>query len=72
MDRVFAVGEVYFRVTYPGSSMKYPRIESFVFVGKNLSDENIEDSWYFQFADLYAQYVSILETSGGDRRCRER
>jgi len=72
LNESFSVGEVHFRVTYPGPLTRYPLIESFVFVGKNLSDENIEDSWYFQFADLYAQYVSILETSGGDRRCRER
>jgi len=64
----FTVGEVYFRVTYPGSSLNYPLIESFVFVGKNLSDEDTEDTWYFQFADSYAKSGSILEGPGGDRR----
>ena len=64
----FIVGEVYFRVTYPGSSLKYPRVESFVFVGKNLSDEDTKDTWYFQFADSFANSGSILEKSGGDRR----
>ena len=67
VDR-FIVGDVYFRVTYPGPAMKYPRIESFVFVGKNLSDEDTEDIWYFQFADSFAKHGSILKSTGGDRR----
>jgi hypothetical protein len=60
--------DVYFRVTYPDPSMKYPRIESFVFVGKNLSDEDDEETWYFQFADSFAKGGSILKSAGGDRR----
>jgi hypothetical protein len=64
----FIVGEVYFRVTYPGPSLKYPLVESFVFVGKNLSDEDTEETWYFQFADSYAKSGSIVGSSGGDRR----
>jgi hypothetical protein len=68
MSDQFIVGEVYFRVTYPGSSLNYPQIESLVFVGKNLSDEDTEDTWYFQFADSYAKSGSILAGSGGDRR----
>ena len=68
MVNQFTVGEVYFRVTYPGPSLNYPLIESFVFVGKNLSDEDTEDTWYFQFADSYAKSGSILEGAGGDRR----
>jgi len=39
-----------------------------VYVGKNLSDEDTEDTWYFQFADAYAKGGSILESAGGDRR----
>jgi len=64
----FVVGEVYFRITYPGPSLNYPQIESFVFVGKNLSNEDTEDTWYFQLADSYAKSGSILAGSGGDRR----
>ncbi|MBS0422782.1 MAG: hypothetical protein JSR66_34060 [Proteobacteria bacterium] len=67
IDR-FREGEVYFRVTYPDSNMHYPRIESFVFVGKSLSDEDTEETWYFQFVDSFAQYGSILEGPRGDRR----
>ena len=64
----FVVGEVYFRVKYGERLHKYPLIDSFVFVGKNLSDEDQEDTWYFQFADSYAKFGSVLETKGGDRR----
>lgn len=68
MTREFNAGEVYFRVTYAERSMSYPLIESFVFVGKNLSEEDSEDTWYFQFADSFSKAGSILEGTGGDRR----
>lgn len=64
----FVVGEVYFEVKYPDPSMKYPLIESFVFLGKNLSDEETEDTWYFQYADSFAKHGSVLTSRGGDRR----
>ena len=64
----FTVGELYFRVKYAEAAKRYPLVESFVYVGKNLSDEDTEDTWYFQFADSYAKHGSILEGSGGDRR----
>ena len=68
MANQLVVGEVYFRITYPGPSLNYPQIESFVFVGKNLSDEDTDDTWYFQFSGSYAKSGSILAGSGGDRR----
>jgi len=67
-DSKYSVGELYFRLTYPDAGMRYPKIETFVFVGKNLGSEDTEDTWYFQFADSYAKHGSILETTGGDRR----
>jgi len=60
----FIVGELYFRVTHPGPSLNYPQIESFVFVGRRLSDEDTEDTWYFQFAGSYAKSGSILSALG--------
>jgi len=48
--------------------MLYPTIESLVFVGKNLSDEDKEDTWYFQFASSYGRVGSFLKTKKGDRR----
>ena len=64
----FEVGEVYFRVKYAERSMKYPLVDSFVYVGKNLSEEDTEDTWYFQFADSFAKFGSILDGPSGDRR----
>jgi hypothetical protein len=64
----FVVGEVYFRVAYADPALRFPRIESFVFVGKNLSEEDMEDTWYFQFANSFAKDGSILTSTGGDRR----
>jgi hypothetical protein len=64
----YVEGEVYFRITYPDAELLYPRVESFVFVGFNLSDEDVEDSWYFQFADSFARDGSVRTVGGGDRR----
>jgi hypothetical protein len=68
MKDSFTVGEVYFRVKYAEPARKYPLIESFVFVGRNLSDEDTEDTRYFQFGASFAKHGSILKSSGGDRR----
>jgi hypothetical protein len=68
VDDRFVIGEVYFCITYAEPGRKYPLITSFVYVGKNLSDEDAEDTWYFQFADSYAKHGLILAGSGGDRR----
>ena len=68
MAERFIVGDVYFRVKYADHPKKFPLCESLLFIGKNLSDEDTEDVWYFQFADSCAKQGPILETSGGDRR----
>lgn len=57
----YVIGHVYYRVTYPDVKMCYPCIESFVFLGMNFSDEDIEDIWYFQSVTDYARYGSALE-----------
>jgi len=64
---MFTKGDVYYRITYPNIDMLYPSIETFVFIGMNLSDEDEEDTWYFQFARSYAKSGSVLESSQGDR-----
>ena len=61
-------GDVYFRVTFPDAKRLYPKIESFVFIGRNLSDEFDADAWYFQFVDGFARHGSVLSTDEGDRR----
>lgn len=61
-------GEVYYRLTFPDVSLRYPSVETFVFLGKNLSGDDNEDTWYFQFANDYGRFGSVLETEQGDRR----
>ncbi len=64
----FIKGEFYYRINFPDQGMLYPLIDSFVFVGMNLSDEDQEESWYFQFADGYGKYGSVVDTNLGDRK----
>ncbi|MDJ0655549.1 MAG: hypothetical protein QNJ40_15405 [Xanthomonadales bacterium] len=59
--------DLYFRVTYADVGMKYPLIESFVFVGKNIGCDDHSDTWYFQPARSFAMYGSVLSTDSGDR-----
>lgn len=68
MSAEYREGEVYYRLTFPDAGLFYPQMETFVFVGKNLSDEDTEDTWYFQFADDYAKFGSILKSNNGDRK----
>jgi len=68
MNTSYREGEVYYRLTFPDAGLRYPQVESFVFVGKNLSDEDQEETWYFQFADSYAKSGSILKSGNGDRK----
>jgi hypothetical protein len=56
----FEIGQVYFRVTYPDVKMLYPTIESFVYLGMNFSDEDVEDAWYFQPASDFGRNGSAL------------
>ena len=64
----FIKGEVYFRLKFPDPEMLYPLIDSFVYIGVNLSDQDQEDSWYFQFADGYGKFGSVVDTHLGDRK----
>lgn len=58
----YSEGEVYFRLVYPDRGLLFPIVESFVYVGMNLSDEDREDTWYFQFASDYAVHGSFLKS----------
>ena len=61
-------GDVYYRATYPDPTMFYPTLQAFVYVGKNLSDEDDGDTWYFQFADSYVRDGSIRESDSRNGR----
>ena len=64
----FINGEVYYRLKFPDPDLCYPLIDSFVFIGMNLSDEDQEDVWYFQFAEGYGKFGSVVDTNLGDRK----
>jgi len=65
--KTFEEATVYFRVTYPDAGMHFPGIESFVYIGKNLSDEDREDTWYFQPARDFSKKGSALTEKEKDR-----
>lgn len=50
----FSPDELYFRITYFDRGLTMPSIEVFRFIGRNLSDEDIEETAYFQFIEGYA------------------
>ena len=60
-DDRFTIGEVYFHITYSGRGMRYPLIESLVYLGKNLSDKDIDNTWYFQPSSDYGRHGSALD-----------
>jgi hypothetical protein len=60
-DSMYVKGEVYFRVTWADVKLCYPVIESFVYLGMNFSDEDLEDNWYFQLVVDFACYGNALE-----------
>ena len=68
MSTEYREGEVYYRLTFPDAGLLYPQVETFVLVGKNLSDQDTEDTWYFQFVDSYAKDGPILKSKGSDRK----
>ena len=63
----FSDGEVYYRVKYFDGERKYPLIDTFVYVGKNLSDDDAEDTWYFQYSESFANDGRIETPGGGER-----
>lgn len=55
---------VYYRVKYLDAKMAYPVVQSFVFLGKNLSDDDSDgDMWYFQDSADYQKHGSALTAS---------
>ena len=53
MSDKYIYKNVYYRLTFSDAEMLYPTISTFVFVGLNLSEEDTEDTYYFQFIDSY-------------------
>lgn len=62
----FDMGEMYYRLTYPGRGLLYPQVASFIFIGINLSDDAEGLSyWYFQFSETYANHGSVFQSNEG-------
>jgi len=59
----YVVGRVYYRVEYLDVRMKFPLVQSYVYIGFNLSDEDLNDTWYFQDVVSYHKNGSALEAT---------
>ncbi len=65
----FVQGEVYFRLTWADVKLRYPVIESFVYLGMNFSKDDLTDTWYFQSAIDFASYGNAMESFGRPISC---
>ena len=66
---MFKMYEQYFRVTYPERTLSYPKIEPFVYIGKNLSEEDEGDVWYFEFLQSFIDSDGLNNTEYEGRYC---
>jgi hypothetical protein len=62
-------GEVYFAIRFPGQDRDgvYPIVETLVFVGLNLDEQDVERRVYFQDYESYQAGVRYETASAGDR-----
>lgn len=66
----FQIGTAYFRLTLDERQALVPFIETFVFIGKSMSDADPDDLLYFQNGDDYCRFGPSSETgSAGRVRC---
>ena len=63
MSDKYIIKNVYFRLTFSDAKLLYPTISTFVFVGLNLSEEDAEDTYYFQFIDSFTSSGSAAESN---------
>jgi hypothetical protein len=63
-----SVGACYFLLGFYDQKLKFPYIQSFIFLGKNLFPPIGDELWYFQQPDYFAENFAIeydsLENSG--------
>ena len=64
-DAELAEGSVYFRVSYLDEMSLVPMLQPFVFIGRNLNDDD-ENEVYFQDAASYAAGVRVDDTGKED------
>jgi hypothetical protein len=66
-----SIGSTYFLLGYYDSELKYPFIESFVYVGQNLfdDDKNTQSiAYYFQDARSYLEHGTDVRSNNADVR----
>jgi hypothetical protein len=64
----FRIGEVYFALKYRDRFRGYPRIDSYVYLGKNLSDDDDGDTWYFEYLESYSEALGTPEHGSRERQ----
>ena len=64
----FVEGHPCYRVSYCDRDLLHPVVETLVYVGKNLSDSDTEESWYFQDPPSYAKGGSFLESESAEHQ----
>ena len=64
----FRIGEVYFALKYRDRFRGYPRIDSYVSMGKNLSDDDDGDTWYFEYLESYSEALGTPEHGSRERQ----
>ena len=67
-DQLIA-GGCYFIVTYSDSALRYPQIETLVFVGLNVLPDDLERDqvWYFQDPDSYCEFGKFFLSDDKER-----
>ena len=60
---MFSKYEVYYRITYPERTLSYVNIESFVYIGKNISGKDKENIWYFEFLKSFIESDGVNNTN---------
>lgn len=59
-------GECYFRLSFLDPAKTRPVVDTLVFIGMNLSEEDKEDTWYFQDAHSYNVSGPVHESEATD------
>jgi hypothetical protein len=57
----YRVGECYYRLQYREGALMWPVVDTFVCIGRNLSDDE-EDTWYFQDPISYDRSGPVTES----------
>lgn len=57
----YRAGECYYRLLYREGALLHPIVDTFVFLGMNLSDDE-EDTWYFQDPISYDRSGPVTES----------